>query len=204
VLAWSVEAAGLYETYRRTRDRLAFAGGSAFLAGAATHVLLLDAPPSSLLTGAPIMHAAAIALAAVAAALLSLARSRASARSARIGYFGAAAMLVYLASVAIVTVFQPAAGTVAATVLSLGVRQQGQVVVSILWSVLGLAALVVGLRRRLPAVRTGGLALLLLAVAKVFIYDLSTLTSVYRVISFIVLGLLLLAGSFAYQRTTSS
>ena len=202
VLAWSVEAAGLYEAYRRTRDRLAFVGASAFLAGAATHVLIVDAPPSSLLIGAPALHATAIALAAVAAALLSLARTRAGDPTARIGYCGAAATLVYLASVAIVTAFQPAAGTVAATVLSLGVRQQGQVLVSILWSVLGLAALVVGLRRRLPAVRAGGLVLLLAAVAKVFIYDLSTLTSLYRVISFVVLGLLLLAGSFAYQLST--
>jgi len=32
-------------------------------------------------------------------------------------------------------------------------------------------------------------------------YDLSTLTSIYRVISFIVLGLLLLAGAYAYQRS---
>jgi uncharacterized membrane protein len=44
------------------------------------------------------------------------------------------------------------------------------------------------------------LGLLLLSAAKVFLYDLSTLTSVYRVTSFIVLGLLLLAGAFAYQR----
>ena len=34
----------------------------------------------------------------------------------------------------------------------------------------------------------------------VFLYDLSTLTSIYRVISFVVLGALLLAGAFAYQR----
>ena len=40
----------------------------------------------------------------------------------------------------------------------------------------------------------------MVTVAKVFLYDLSTLTSLYRVASFIVLGLLLLAGAFAYQR----
>jgi uncharacterized membrane protein len=34
----------------------------------------------------------------------------------------------------------------------------------------------------------------------VFLYDLSILTSIYRVISFLVLGGLLLAGAFAYQR----
>ncbi len=35
---------------------------------------------------------------------------------------------------------------------------------------------------------------------KVFVYDLSTLTSIYRVASLIALGLLLLASAFAYQR----
>jgi uncharacterized membrane protein len=40
----------------------------------------------------------------------------------------------------------------------------------------------------------------MVTVVKVFLYDLSTLTSIYRVISLIALGLLLLAGAFAYQR----
>lgn len=60
--------------------------------------------------------------------------------------------------------------------------------------------LIVGLRKDSSALRTGALALLLLSVGKVFLHDLSTLTSIYRVVSFIVLGLLLLAGAFAYQR----
>ncbi|MBV8221227.1 MAG: hypothetical protein JO325_22405 [Solirubrobacterales bacterium] len=33
-----------------------------------------------------------------------------------------------------------------------------------------------------------------------FLYDLSALTSIYRVVSFFVLGALLLAEAFAYQR----
>jgi uncharacterized membrane protein len=43
--------------------------------------------------------------------------------------------------------------------------------------------------------------LLLLATAgKVFAFELAALTSIYRVGSFIALGLLLLVGSFAYHR----
>lgn len=71
---------------------------------------------------------------------------------------------------------------------------------SALWSVVGLAALGLGLRRSISAIRSGALALLLVTVAKVFLYDLSTLNSVYRVISFLVLGVLLLSGAFLYQR----
>jgi uncharacterized membrane protein len=48
--------------------------------------------------------------------------------------------------------------------------------------------------------RLGGLTLLAIAVVKVFLVDLRTLESIYRVGSFIALGLLLIAGAFAYQR----
>jgi uncharacterized membrane protein len=113
---------------------------------------------------------------------------------------GAGACLLYLASVAIVSAFQPTSTAVSGVVLDLSMRQQGQVALSALWGVVGLATLIVGLRVNVAQVRSAGLALLLAAVAKVFLYDLSTLTSVYRVTSFIVLGLLLLAGAFAYQR----
>jgi uncharacterized membrane protein len=44
------------------------------------------------------------------------------------------------------------------------------------------------------------LTLLGLAVGKVFIVDLAALESIWRVASFLGLGLLLLAGAFAYQR----
>jgi uncharacterized membrane protein len=66
--------------------------------------------------------------------------------------------------------------------------------------VVGVGGLLAGLRRNIVAVRTAALALLLATVTKVFLYDLSTLTSIYRVVSFFVLGALLLAGAFLYQR----
>ena len=46
----------------------------------------------------------------------------------------------------------------------------------------------------------GALILIGLTVGKVFLYDLSALERVYRILSFIVLGILLLAISFAYQK----
>jgi uncharacterized membrane protein len=42
----------------------------------------------------------------------------------------------------------------------------------------GLATLIIGLRRRIPQFRLAGLVLLLVTAAKVFLYDLSTLTSI--------------------------
>lgn len=41
---------------------------------------------------------------------------------------------------------------------------------------------------------------MILAAGKVFLYDLSELESVWRVLSFIVLGLLFLLAALAYQR----
>jgi uncharacterized membrane protein len=86
------------------------------------------------------------------------------------------------------------------SIFDIGTRQQAQVLLSAMWALVGVAALVIGLRRDMRGVRAGALALLLVAVGKVFMYDLATLTSVYRVVSFVGLGLLLLAGAFAWQR----
>jgi uncharacterized membrane protein len=113
---------------------------------------------------------------------------------------GAAIAALYGASVAIVTAFQPGAGAAVTTALDLGVRQEGHMLVSGLWSLTGAAALVAGLTRDNRDLRVAGLSLLAASVAKVFLFDLATLASVYRVISFVGLGVVLLGGSYAWQR----
>ena len=60
--------------------------------------------------------------------------------------------------------------------------------------------LALGFWRRLPRLRWGGLLLLILAIAKVFLVDMSALSQGYRILSFLGLGALLLVVSFAYQR----
>jgi len=100
-----------------------------------------------------------------------------------------------------VTGFQPGdEATAGELILDLGVRQLGQLLLSALWAVSGLVGLVIGLRRDERALRLGSLALLLVTVGKVFLYDLATLTSLYRVGSFIGLGLLLLVAAGVWQR----
>ena len=107
--------------------------------------------------------------------------------------------LLYLASVAIVTAFQPGEGSRGRRWRP-SMRQNGQLLLSGLWAIAGVSALVAGLRRDDRGLRIGALALLLVAVGKVFLYDLSTLTSLYRVGSFIGLGLLLLVAAGIWQR----
>ena len=101
---------------------------------------------------------------------------------------------------AIATAFQPETQSLGATAFDLGARQQGQVLVSCLWAAAGIGAMLFGLARGNREARMSGLGLLLVTVGKVFLFDLATLTAGYRVASFIGLGLLLLAGSFAWQR----
>lgn len=86
------------------------------------------------------------------------------------------------------------------TGIGLDVRQQGQALLSVFWTVAGLVCLWLGLRREVRELRLAGFALLILAAGKVSLYDLSELESVWRVLSFIVLGLLFLLAALAYQR----
>jgi uncharacterized membrane protein len=175
-------------------------------AGVAAHIVLVllrvlvEAPPSELVGGHPQLLAMA-SVSALAVSCVVCGRLLAATGSAWRQWWliGAGGAILYMASLGAVAAFQSTA-TVSAQLLELSVHQQGQVALSALWSVVGLAALTAGLRLNIAPVRTAGLALLLVAVGKVFLFDLSTLTSIYRVASFIVLGLLLLAGAFAYQR----
>jgi len=71
---------------------------------------------------------------------------------------------------------------------------------SILWTVYATALIVFGVQRKSALMRWQGLALFGLVAGKVFLYDLSFLERAYRVLSFLVLGAILLAVSFFYQR----
>ncbi len=64
----------------------------------------------------------------------------------------------------------------------------------------GAGLMIVGLWRRSAFVRWQALVLIAATIVKVFIYDVSELDRAYRILSFIVLGVLLLAISFVYQR----
>ena len=71
---------------------------------------------------------------------------------------------------------------------------------SLSWGAYGSALVVVGMWRSLVSIRWIGIAVIGLTVLKVFFVDLSELGGIYRVIGFIVLGALLVAVSYLYQR----
>jgi uncharacterized membrane protein len=75
-----------------------------------------------------------------------------------------------------------------------------QLSLSVIWAIYGGVMLTVGIIRRNRLLRVMALVLIGITIAKVFIFDLASLERIYRVIAFIVLGIILLAGSFLYQR----
>lgn len=112
-------------------------------------------------------------------------------------------------------VLEVVAGGIALYALSLGILEiaervsgasveadfeRGHTAVSGLWALVGLGLLVLGLLRGASMIRYAGLALFGLSLAKIFLYDLSSLSSLARAFSFILVGGLLLAGGFFLQR----
>jgi uncharacterized membrane protein len=71
---------------------------------------------------------------------------------------------------------------------------------SALWMGYGALLMVVGFWRRSAFVRWQALVLIAVTTIKVFVYDVSQLDRAFRIVSFIALGVLLLAISFVYQR----
>ena len=74
---------------------------------------------------------------------------------------------------------------------------------TLLWALYALALLVAGLRFGLRGLRYAGLALLTIAVAKVFLTDLAGLEAIYRIIAFLALGILLFLAALLYLRNRS-
>jgi uncharacterized membrane protein len=191
VVGWSAEAAILAWVAGRTGERRALVFSGAFLVLAALHALVEEAPPEALVDGVPDLGKAVVAVLSVglAALIMGLLVER---RDLWMLLFAAAAVaFVYAASLAIVDLIQGD---------EIERSQTAQVALSAFWGGVGLVAIVVGLVRGVRELRLGGLALLGIGVAKVFAYDLSELDQLYRVLSFIAVGLVLLTGAYAYQR----
>ncbi len=82
-----------------------------------------------------------------------------------------------------------------------GLRPGG---ISILWSLFALALILRGIAKELRILRYLGLALFAIVAWKVFFVDLSRLDQFYRIIAFVLLGILLLCGSFIYLKYQDS
>lgn len=75
-----------------------------------------------------------------------------------------------------------------------------RVALSILWLAYASIALMVGIQQKARFIRQFAIALLAVTVFKIFIYDTANLSDIYRFVSFITLGVILLMIGFAYYR----
>jgi uncharacterized membrane protein len=191
-VAWALQAVALAKIGARRDDEIARGAAFVHLLAAGVWALIDQVAPAGLVEGADVAAAAlgggAVAVATLCCALALLPGDQAR----RILTLAAPVVALYALSIVVVSL-SPAA-------VDGGAIQQGQLQLSALWSITGVAGLIAGLRLRDREVRLGAWGLLTLAVGKVFLYDLAALTSVYRVASFLALGVLLLVGALAYQR----
>lgn len=206
VVAWCVLTIAIGSLFFFDRpNRWAYVAGGATLLGVAAAVTLLAVAPADRLgvragvavTGGWFALDSILAIGAVVCTLAIAARLLPLGRSVRTTMvLTGAAGLVYLLSILVVDFFQVRVG--GATPLE-ELQKQAQVCVSILWGLIGMAVFVTGIVNWRQSVREAGLALLAIATVKVFLFDLSYLDVAYRVLSLMGLGLLLLAGAYAYQ-----
>lgn len=203
VAVWSSMAASLaymatrvdrtYSPVLSNAERLLYTAFG-FLGLAIVHVLVVEAPPNAIVEGVADLGSSVVAIACCAGGALACwywGREIEPKTGTVVGFIGAAAF-VYLGSVTIIDAIGADAGGEA--------REIGQAWLSAFWAAAGFGAIAWGMVRHSPKARLGGLALLTVAIAKVWTYDLAELEELARALSFVALGLLLLAGAFAYQR----
>lgn len=80
------------------------------------------------------------------------------------------------------------------------VRYARQLSLSVVWALYASVVIGVGILRKIKLLRIFGIVLSGITVLKVFFFDLSELRTIYRIVSFIILGLLLLGVSYLYNR----
>jgi uncharacterized membrane protein len=75
-----------------------------------------------------------------------------------------------------------------------------RVALSVFWLLYGLIALGIGIVARSTSARYFSIILLIITILKIFLYDTQNLSDLYRFVSFIVLGVILLIVGFVYYR----
>ncbi|MCZ4652838.1 DUF2339 domain-containing protein [Gordonia amicalis] len=185
---------------------LVLLGGSTVIWGIGFAALLDDMPPYVLAQARLVEGNASLSivigslLAGAGAIVIAVGWTRLTAGDlARVAYSAAAVVGVYA-----VTAISVASGVlIAGPDGFLG----GHVVATTCWVVLAGAALALARRRtgsERTAALTGGLVLVAAAMAKLFLFDLATLDGIFRVLVFIVTGLILLGLGAWYARALQS
>ena len=104
----------------------------------------------------------------------------------------------------IIAPIDPLAGELAAGQASIpdytNAYRAGQMSVTVIWGIYAVGLLVIGFWRRLRVLRLAGLGLFALAAGKLVLVDLTGVQDIFRIVSFVALGLLMVAASYLYHR----
>jgi len=79
-------------------------------------------------------------------------------------------------------------------------RWSAQMAISITWSVFAVAVLAIGFWKRVRAMRLVALGLFGVTALKLVIVDIAHIEQIYRILSFLVLGVLMIGASYLYHR----
>jgi uncharacterized membrane protein len=202
VLWAGLAVACAYGARRDTIVPTAFLDEGAVLLGAAAVVaVVFVAPPSRLVVGDAAISpetlvTSFLALGSVTAALVAFAVIHPRERWVRWLELAAGVAGIYTLSVAAV---DAVATQVGGPTPVEELRWWGQLALSVLWTVGGVAAFVTGIIRDRPLARAAGLALLGIATVKVFLVDLSVLDIAFRAIALIAFAVLVLGSAWVWQ-----
>lgn len=199
VLAYAVTAAGLAAISVLAPERRLQVASLVYIVLAAIPTLGQEAPPSDLVAarlhpghGLPSLLLLIGALTVFAWALGWNERHRLTA------IWITGGLTVYAASLAILEAAQRLSPGSVHTDF-----QRGHTAVSAFWGILALVSLYAGLRRRTGLLRGGGFILFAISLGKIFLFDLPSLSSAQRALSFLAVGAVLLLGGFFYQRLSA-
>jgi uncharacterized membrane protein len=199
VLAYTATAAALAAIARTVRERRLQAAALVYLVVAALITLVAEAPPTQLVTATAHPGDGLVSLLLLIAALATFAWSLNWSERFRVAAgWVAGALGVYAGSLAILEAAQRLSPEDVHTNF-----QRGQTAVSAFWGILALISLYAGLRQRRGLLRGGGFILFAISLGKIFLFDLPSLSSAQRALSFLAVGAVLLLGGFFYQRLSA-
>jgi uncharacterized membrane protein len=197
-LAFAVEGAILVWTGFRSMTGFLRAGGYFLLALAAVRLVIFPLPAPQFLFNE--RFAAYAVLIICFGVVLYAARERASSVSRdefnALGVFAVA--INFFALMALSLELWDHFGSHSGLGIDSGLAQH--LALSLLWTAYASGLIALGVTRESALLRWQALILFGLVVAKVFLYDSSYLERFYRIVSFFILGLVLLVVSFLYQR----
>lgn len=191
----------LYET-TNSNNRFLFGTFVVFVAGLLVKLFVFDLPAWGFIGNGRFVYAAPYSFRDAALRLIDF--------SAVIGFFVASYALVFSRSNVrkVAQIFAGGSLLLLFVYLSLEVNtafteflpKMRAGAISILWALFALGLLLGGIRREVRALRFVGLGLFTVVAWKLFFMDLASMGEQYRIIAFIVMGAVILCGSFLYLK----